>query len=364
MKMTKRQRNRIVIAVLIVIVAACSPPAAETEASASESHTVTIMTFNVENLFDNKDDPGKDDKTFFALADKQTDEHKKACAEVPVERWRDQCLYWDWDDRIIEHKLSVVAKAILQVNSGRGADIIALQEVENISIVERLRTEYLGDAGYLPVVLIEGHDLRGIDVAFLTKLELDGEPELHRPQFPGVEERRVVDTRGVLQADFLLPDGSILTGFAVHFPAPFHPTGMRDAAYKHLNQLRSALPADRPSFAAGDFNTTTEEDREKKLLERHVRPAWTVAHELGCGDCRGTHYYEPRDDWSFLDMILWSPGMLGGAQATWNIRNKSVHVANRTPDQVLEDGTPAQFQLPEGTGVSDHWPMVMTIQSK
>ena len=364
MNKTKCLIDWIALVVLIAVIAACSPPAAEPEAPATESYAVTIMTFNVETLFDNNDDPGKDDKTFFALADKQTDEHKDACAEIQVERWRDQCLYWDWNNQIIEHKLSVVAKAILQINEGRGADIIALQEVENISIVERLRTEYLADAGYRRTILIEGHDLRGIDVAFLTRFQLDREPVLHRPLFPGVEERLVADTRGILQADFVLPDGSILTGFAVHFPAPFHPIGMRDAAYDHLNQLRSALPAGRPAFAAGDFNTTAKEDREKTLLERHVRPAWTIAHELGCGDCKGTYYYEPRDDWSFLDMILWSSGGLGGARTTWNIRNNSVHVANRAPDQVLEDGTPARFQLPGGTGVSDHWPLVMDIESR
>ncbi len=347
---------------LAAFIGACSPPATEPETQTTESYTVTIMTFNVENLFDNKDDEGKDDKTFFALADKQSEEHKAACAEIEVQRWRDQCLYWDWNDRIIEHKLSVVAKAILQVNDGRGADIIALQEVENIDIVERLRTEYLGDAGYLPTVLIEGHDIRGIDVAFLTRLELAGEPVLHKTPFTGFDQKRVLDTRGILQADFALPDGSILTGFAVHFPAPFHPTGMRDAAYAHLNRLQSDLPVDRPAFAAGDFNTTAKEDREKDMLEKHARPSWTVVHELGCGECKGTHYYAAGDDWSFLDMLLWSTGRDRGAQATWNLRNNSVYVANGTPDQVREDGTPARFSLPEGTGVSDHWPLVMNIE--
>ena len=362
MKKIKNLTDRIVIVFLTAFVTACSPPA--TEAPTSELHTVTIMTFNVENLFDNEDDAGKTDETYFALSDKQSDEHKSACAGIKVDSWRDQCLNWDWNDRIIEHKLRVVAGAILQVNDGRGADIIALQEVENFDIVERLRTEFLSDAGYLPTVLIEGHDLRGIDVAFLTKLKLAGEPVLHRPEFPGVEEWRVLDTRGVLQADFVLPDGSILTGFSVHFPAPFHPTGMRDVAYDHLNQLRSALPAGRPAFAAGDFNTTAIEDREKTMLDRHARSAWTVAHDLGCGDCKGTHYYAPRDDWSFLDLILWSPGEVSGARATWNIRNKSVHVANQAPGQALENGTPARFKLPEGSGISDHLPLVMSIQSR
>ena len=349
--------------VLAAFMVGCSPPAVETDVSASESRSVTIMTFNVENLFDNEDDAGKTDETYFALSDKQSEKHKATCNEIEVERWRDQCLDWDWNDEIIEHKMSVLAEAILQVNDGIGADIIALQEIENISILERLRTEYLADAGYLPAILLEGHDIRGIDVAFLSKLELANEPTLHRPDFSGFEERRVLDTRGVLQADFVLPDGSTLTGFSVHFTAPHLPIEMRDVAYDHLNELRSGLPTGRLAFAAGDFNTTAKEDREQNMLDKHVRPAWTVAHELGCGDCKGTQYYGWDDTWSFLDMILWSGGTDSGAQATWNIRNNSVYVANGAPGQVRDDGTPARFQLPEGTGISDHWPLVMSIES-
>jgi len=348
---------------LTAFLLACSAAPTETLKTAPQSHSITIMTFNVENLFDNDDDEGKDDRTFFALADKQTDEHKKACAEISVKRWRDQCLYWDWSDSNIERKLRAVAKAILHVNDGRGADIIALQEVENIAILERLRTEYLSDANYLPAILIEGDDLRGIDVAFLTRLELADEPVLHKNPFPGFDEKRVADTRGILQADFVLPDGSILTGFAVHFPAPYQPTGMRDLAYAHLSQLKADLPAGRAAFAAGDFNTTAEEDRNKNMLERHARPQWAVVHELGCNACKGTHYYQPTDEWSFLDMILWSPGVLRGAQATWMLSDNPYYVANRSPDQVLENGIPARFSLPEGSGVSDHWPLVATIES-
>jgi endonuclease/exonuclease/phosphatase family metal-dependent hydrolase len=351
--------NKISILVFALSMVGCNSPVAETE-----SHSVTIMTFNVENLFDNEDDAGKTDETFFALSDKQSEEHKATCNEIEVGRWRDQCLNWDWNDEILEQKLRVVAEAILQVDDGRGADIVALQEIENISILERLRTEYLGDAGYLPAILIDGYDLRGVDVAFLSKLELANEPILHRPDFSDFEEWRVLDTRGVLQADFVLPDGSTMTGFSVHFPAPHQPIEMRDVAYDHLNELRSALPAGRLAFAAGDFNTTAKEDREQNMLDKHVRAAWAVAHELGCGDCKGTYYYGRDDTWSFLDMILWSAGADSGAQATWNIRNNSVYVANGLPIQVRSDHTPARFQLPEGSGVSDHWPLVMSIELK
>ena len=81
-----------------------------------------------------------------------------------------------------------LADTIRQVNGGRGADIIALQEVENVAILERLRTEYLADLGYLPAILVEGTDTRGIDVAFLSRLPLAGEPHAapaRAPRLPG-----------------------------------------------------------------------------------------------------------------------------------------------------------------------------------
>ena len=326
--------------------------------------SVTIMAFNVENLFDNVDDPGKEDRTYLALADKQNREHKAACSEIEVDRWRNQCLEWDWTDDIIEKKLDVVAGAILQVGDGRGPDIVALQEVENIGILERLRTEYLAAAGYRPGILIEGDDRRGIDVAFLTRLELAEPATLHRIDFTGVGEDRVYDTRGILEATFVRPDGTLMTGYSVHFPAPYHPTEMRVAAYNALNALRARLPEDRDAFAAGDFNTTALEDREKDMLARFARPYWTVTHEVGCDGCKGTSYYAPRDDWSFLDMILWSPASASGENTTWRLSADSVRIANTTPSQVRPDGTPWRFEMPRGAGVSDHWPVVVTIETK
>jgi hypothetical protein len=327
---------RVLVATIgLAALAACNHNATgEDQAPSAQASnaSLTIMTFNVENLFDNIDDPGKEDRTYLALTDKQTQEHKAACAEIQVDRWREQCLDWDWNDDIIDRKLSVIAGVILQLGDGRGPEIIALQEVENIGILERL--------------------------------ELAEPPTLHRIDFTGAGEDRVYDTRGILEATFVRPDGTLMTGYSVHFPAPFHPTEMRQAAYRHLNALRAALPADRDAFAAGDFNTTSVEDREKDMLERFARPYWTVAHEVGCDGCKGTSYYAPRDDWSFLDMILWSSATDRGENATWNLRADSVRLANSAPGQLRPEGTPWRFEMPGGAGVSDHLPVVVTIESK
>lgn len=337
---------------LLLLCTACAESEQQTTA-------VTIMSFNVQNLFDNKDDPGKDDKAYLPIESKQSPAHNAACAEIEVESWRNECLYLDWSDDTIDLKLSVLAGTIRQVNAGRGADVIAFQEVENQSILNRLRDEYLGDLGYQPAILIEGTDVRGVDVAFLSKLPLAEPPALHPLHLPDFPDR-VGDTRGVLQATFALPDGSRLTGFAVHFPAPFHPIEMRIAAYEHLAGLLVALPASHHAFAAGDFNTTRNEDNTSGLLDDYARPHWTLAHDVGCGDCKGSYFYSRDSTWSFLDMIFFSPAR--GAKSTAQIRGDSVEIANRFPPQVSESGTPERFQSKKGTGVSDHWPLVSTIE--
>ncbi len=348
------------ISVLLLLAGCTSVVKQEPAAKATTAPlAVTVMTFNVENLFDNEDDPGKDDKAYLPIEAKQNDAHIAACNEIEVARWRDECLNLDWSDETIEHKLTTLADTIRQVNGGQGADIIALQEVENVEILERLRTGYLNDLGYEPAILVEGADNRGIDVAFLSRIPLAHPPILHPLALSQFAERDR-DTRGVLQADFQLADGSILTGFSVHFPAPYHPTGMRIAAYRHLTELLNALPDERPAFAAGDFNTTSTEDNEKGMLDAYARPHWTLAHDIGCRGCKGSHYYARGDSWSFLDMILFADAR--GGNTTARIRADSVQIANLNPAQVSSKGTPERYQSGQGIGVSDHWPMVATIE--
>jgi hypothetical protein len=362
---TMKTRSFLCAIAALLVVTSCSdanlPNSSESVANDSMpvEHSVTIMTFNVENLFDTKDDPGKDDKAYLPIDAKQSAQHIAECDSIPVASWRDDCLNLDWNEAALQTKLALLADTIRQVDDGRGPDIIVFQEVENRAVLERLRTEYLSDAGYQPTILLEGDDLRGIDVAFYSKLPLAKPAELRRIAFEDFPDR-AGDTRHILEATFELPDGSLLTGFAVHFPAPYQPTEMRIKAYEHLNSLRDALPDDHYAFAAGDFNTTSSEDREQQMLDRFVRPGWIAGHDL-CAGCKGSYFYARDDDWSFLDMILFSPAR--GEKTTWNIRADSVQIANQFAPQVTIDGTPAKFKLATGSGVSDHWPLLLTIES-
>jgi endonuclease/exonuclease/phosphatase family metal-dependent hydrolase len=342
-----------------IALAACGANEAPETAATDTPARVTVMAFNVQNLFDTIDDPGKDDKAYLPIEAKQDEAHIAECNEIEVESWRDECLTLDWDDEALGHKLGVVADTILQVNDGRGPDIVALQEVENLAVLERLRNEYLQPGEYHPAVLIEGADTRGIDVAFLTRLPLAGDPVLHPLNLPADYVAREGDTRGLIEATFELPDGALLTGYSVHFPAPFHPTEMRVRAYEHLQQVSAAIPATHNVFAAGDFNTTSTEDASERLLDAFLRPDWVVSNDL-CDNCPGTHYYARDDRWSFLDMVIFMPAE--DPATAWSV--VSIDIPTAVPAQVTADGTPNRYRSAERTGVSDHWPVVMTLEAQ
>ncbi len=346
----------------ILLLIGCSPQGAselKNQTPSTNTPSVTIMTFNVENLFDTSHDAGKDDYTYLPVARKQSPEHVARCNAIEVERWRRDCLKLDWSEEAVDFKLRQLGKTILQLNDGRGPDILALQEVENLEILTRLTQEHLQTAGYGEPILLEGQDLRGIDVAFLSRLPLAADPVLHPFDAPAFPER-IKDTRGVLEATFQLPDGSLLTGFSVHFPAPFHPIEMREVAYDHLNALRSRIPAAQPVFAAGDFNTPAREMTGTTILDDRVRPFWAIAHEVDCKGCLGTNYWTRGQTWSFLDMILFSAGQ---SESGWHIPKGGVFIANGVADQMNPDGTVNRFNLENRQGVSDHLPMVMTLSA-
>ena len=59
-------------------------------------------------------------------------------------------------------------------------------------------------------------------------------------------------------------------------------------------------------------------------------------------------------------MILFATAR--GENTTAQLRAESVAVANRNPAQVSAGGTPERFDAARRIGVSDHWPMVATIE--
>ena len=311
------------------------------------SSEFSVMTLNVDNLFDTIDDEGKDDKAYLPIEAKQSDKHKRSCNSIRVKSWKNECLYLDWDEDNKNSKLSNLVSSIISYDQS-GPDILALQEVENMNILNQLY-KLLKPYGYSEIQLLEGNDYRGIDTAIISKFKsLDA--RLHYITFTGEFENK--DTRPILDIT-LDVNGKKLKIYNVHFPSGFHDVSMR---LDSLNALQKLLKSHNyPSVALGDFNVNTTEDSKLRIYEAQEN-VWSVAHLKGCDNCKGSYYYNYLKKWEFLDSIFLSKDR----GISYMFDSIDVH---RTIYNAYEDtGKPRDFNPKTKKGVSDHLPVVAKIK--
>lgn len=307
----------------------------------------TVMTFNVENLFDNLDDPQKEDETYLPSSMKTSKIHIDQCNKIEVFKWRDDCLNMDWNDEVIEYKLNVIAETILSYEK-HGPDVIGFQEVENENILKQL-FDRLKNHGYKFYTLVEGNDDRGIDNAFISKYKILNS-KLHQIEFTGGSKDQIGDTRPILESVFMIKDKEVSI-YNVHFPAPYNPLFMRKDAFATLDKLASNN--EKIAIALGDFNVTSAENAKEKLYE-NIHKNWFVSHLDQCAECKGTNYYYRDDRWSFLDAVMLKRG--GSAEFVEN----SVEII-KVDAHTRDDGSPIRFNSKGLYGVSDHFPVVVKI---
>jgi hypothetical protein len=227
-----------------------------------DENAITIMSYNVENLFDTEDDVGKKDETYLPLA-KKNERVKAACRVGSRGYYLEQCLTMDWSEAKLARKLERLTDVLKKVRSGKGPDVLILQEVENINVLEIWRKQYLAEFNYKPAILLEGPDERGIDVGVLTRLEVVGKPKLHIAKFvanKNLKKEDISETRGILETTLKLDDGSLLTVLAVHLPSQSNPSEMRKQSLENINKIKSKLPKDRLVVVGGDFNISSDEE--------------------------------------------------------------------------------------------------------
>jgi len=329
--------------------------------AATKKQSIGVMTYNTENLFDAAHDDGKQDYTFLPLTEKRKSKQaSEYCESIKVAKWRDECENLDWSETSLAMKMKNLAGAVLQVNKGRGPDVLILQEVENKKVLEAWVNKYLKKANYTSVILQEGKDIRGIDVAIVTRLAQAGEAVLHEIPFHQISHEEIKDTRGILEVPLKLPDGETLVVYANHFPAPFHKREYRIQAYTFLGELMKRK-GDIAQVAGGDFNTPGDEDRKFNVLDEYAKPYWIVTHKIAYKGNQGSSYY-PRDKtWSFLDMLLVSKSLEDGKG--WEWKPTSFTVANQAKGQLDDNGFPQGFDTRTGAGMSDHLPVYLELEN-
>ena len=366
------------LAALLFLNTACATrKVAETELvkSTHNLNRISILTLNVENLFDTEDDPQKADEAFLPASSKRSDVFKNKCryqsakykeASNPgLTTFRtDECLGKDWSPKIVARKFERLTDILKQIENGLGPDVLILQEVENLRILKRWNDGYLQAMGYKTVVHADSPDERGIDVAILSRLDSNAEPRTHALDFSLEPEIKVTDqypTRAILEGRFKLPDGTPLSVFAIHFPSQGASTLHRSAGLKTLKAAAAKVEPGTVIIAGGDFNITSTEEFKYKYFRDLISDRFHVSHQIGCAGCAGSYFYGGDNTWSFFDVLLFDKPMMD-PQSAWKVDPESIQLIKSSRYQIDHRGAPAKFRTGKGSvGVTDHWPMYAEI---
>lgn len=317
-----------------------------------EAKELKIMQYNAENFFDTKHDVGTQDYTYLPVSLKRKLQgHREYCESISSEFYRNECLNLDWTEDKMTKKIIGLAKVIKSFDkSGKGPDIIILEEVENVNVLNKLVTKGLDKLGYIHQVLIEGDDSRGIDVGIISKIPVT-ESKHHSLIVNGSK----LDTRGILEVQMNL-QGKDVVVFANHWPSQNNPSEERVASAKLLASLAHKSDADL-IVAAGDFNTLDSESPYPFEYMKDFVDAEQAARDLGVSMNGGTHYY--RGEWSSLDRIfIHKKSKLRPAYETFQIMVRSFMMKT---DPRTGESVPVRFDASSGNGYSDHLPVSVNI---
>ena len=257
-----------------------------------------------------------------------------------------ECFFQDWNEETKNAKLNNIAKVIISYGNN-GADVVGLQEIENINILGQL-FELLKPYGYIDFKLLESNDKRGIDTAFISKYKIKN-PKLHYVNFSPKFE--TIDTRPIFEVDIEI-NNQLIKFYNVHFPSNFHPAQMRIESFDKLKALIKSH--DKPAIALGDFNLTNKDDNKFNIYKGQEN-FWYVAHREGCSLCKGTYYYGREKSWDFLDTIMVSKdrGIRFDLQ--------SINVFKTEFNTYKDTGKPFWFDPENRKGISDHFPIVAEV---
>jgi len=118
------------------------------EKNYDKNDMVTVVAYNVENLFDTINTPNKNDKEFTPESPKH------------------------WNTAKYEQKLRNLSYVLSHINRNELPEIIALEEVENRAVLEDLIKTGALKKGNYKIVHHESPDHRGIDVALLYRSDI------------------------------------------------------------------------------------------------------------------------------------------------------------------------------------------------
>lgn len=313
----------------------------------TEAKSLKVMQYNAENFFNTGFDEGTDDYTYLPLFLKHSLPGQAAYCETLKGNFRQACLNLDWTDEKFESKALNIAKVIRAFDaSGRGPDVIVLEEVENEEVLKEIIKKGLPNLGYNYKVLIEGDDSRGIDVGVISRF-----PVISSKRYPIYVDGQRLDTRGITEV-VLNVEGKKVAVYGNHWPSQNNPVTQRIESAKTLMKAADAMSADLV-IALGDFNTIPKDTPSPFAFLTNFIDSEKEARKLNPSLHPGTHYF--RGEWTSLDKIfVHKSSRLQADYKTYRIVKEPFMM---TTDAQSGQSIPLRSDANRGTGFSDHLPI-------
>jgi endonuclease/exonuclease/phosphatase family metal-dependent hydrolase len=310
------------------------------------------MFYNVENLFDTKNDPEKNDDEFLPEGSRH------------------------WTNTRFFQKINHISQVVVAAGEGDYPSVIGLSEIENQDVLESLLFHTQLEKLDYQIIHKESPDNRGIDVAFLYRktifkpLFFEAIP-VKNPKDEKFKTRDILYIKGVIGSD-------TIHFFVNHWPSKSGGIGatkpLRALAAKTLRlKTDSLLKQNNYSniVIMGDFNDTPSDISVKEVLGAKSTEETISSNSLynlaspHAINGKGSNKYQGK--WSLIDQIMVSGNLLNGKRLKTSTGSFQIF----SPDFLLENDESNLGKKPYRTysgfkyngGFSDHLPVLLDLKS-
>lgn len=314
----------------------------------NKKRNLTVVFYNVENLFDTENSQGARDAEF-------TPDGKN-----------------NWTEGRYFKKLEDISKVLSSVNKNELPEIIGLCEIENRKVLDDLIATHFLSAGNYGITHFESPDYRGIDCALIYRPDEFKVLESMPVKVVFADDPKYT-TRDILYVKGETKNHEEFHIFVNHWPSRIggleqtEPKRMAVAGIlKHKIDSVQNINPDANILVMGDMNDEPSNKSLDEVLEAKnpkdnnaelVNLMYTI-HE----NKKGSYYY--RGNWNMLDNIVVSPGLLDrkGFQC---VEKQGFVFQEKWMEYVGENVQISPNRTYGGPnyygGVSDHFPIYMQL---
>jgi len=334
------RKNLVLYLILVFLISSC------TSVKRTSRREFTVVSYNVENLFDTIDD-----------------------SKIPDDEFLPESLK-NWNTERYQKKLNDLVRVISDINPNELPEIVGLVEIENRSVLEDLVRTGAFNGNKYGIIHEESPDYRGIDVALIYRK--DAFKEIGHETLPVIfEDDPNFKTRDILHVTGEFRNRTVHL-FVNHWPSRIggedktEPKRVLAASVlkKKVDQILDLDPKAR-IIIMGDMN---DEPINKSLNETLGAKAPASHAELVNlmipDDTAGLGTYFYSGNWNMLDNLVVSGEMISGKHIKVENQKGFIYSSdwmiytNKTGDK-----TPNRTYVGEKYvgGVSDHFPVYLKM---